>query len=73
MIQKKKKKPTVKELSNMIGAIMMQIEGLKMQVFNGDKALDEYMDMHGDKEDFIKFLEKKYPIDDKDNEKTEDK
>jgi len=57
----------------MIGAIMMQIEGLKMQVFNGDKALDEYMDMHGDKEDFIKFLEKKYPIDDKDNEKTEDK
>jgi len=73
MIQKKKKKPTVKELSSMIGAIMMQIEGLKMQVFNGDKALDEYMDMHGDKEDFIKFLEKKYPIDDKDNEKTEDK
>jgi hypothetical protein len=73
MIQKKKKKPTVKELSSMIGAIMMQIEGLKMQVFNGDKALDEYMDMHGDKEDFIKFLEKKYPIDDKDNKKTEDK
>mgnify|MGYP003671105593 CR=1 FL=1 len=72
MIQKKKK-PTIKELAGMIGALMMQLEQLKSHVFNGDKALDEYMDMHGDKEDFIKFLEKKYPIDDKDNKKTEDK
>ena len=31
------------------------------------------MDMKGDKEDFIKFLEKKYPLDDKDKKKTESK
>lgn len=57
----------------MLTAIAIQLEQLKMQVYNGDKALDEYMDMKGDKEDFIKFLEKKYPLDDKDNKKTEDK
>ena len=57
----------------MLTAIAIQLEQLKMQVYNGDKALDEYMDMKGDKEDFIKFLEKKYPLDDKDNEKTEGK
>ena len=73
MIPKQKKKPSIKELAGMIGALMIQLEQLKLQVFNGDKALDEYMDMKGDKEEFIKFLEKKYPLDDKDNEKTEGK
>lgn len=57
----------------MLTAIAVQLEQLKMQVFNGDKALDEYMEMKGDKEDFVKYLEKKYPLDDKDNEKTEGK
>ena len=71
--QKNKKKPTSKEIIGMLTAIAIQLEQLKMQVYNGDKALDEYMDMKGDKEDFIKFLEKKYPIDDKDKEKTEGK
>ena len=71
--QKNKKKPTSKEIIGMLTAIAIQLEQLKMQVYNGDKALDEYMDMKGDKEDFIKFLEKKYPIDDKDKEKTESK
>lgn len=73
MIPKQKKKPTTKELMGMLTAVAIQLEQLKMQVYNGDKALDEYMDMKGDKEDFIKFLEKKYPLDDKDNKKTEDK
>lgn len=72
-IRKNKKKPTTKEVMGMLTAIAIQLEQLKMQVYNGDKALDEYMDMHGDKEDFVKFLEKKYPLDDKDNEKTEGK
>ena len=71
--KKNNKKPTIKEIAGMIGALMVQLEQLKLQVYNGDKALDEYMDMKGDKEDFIKFLEKKYPLDDKDNEKTEGK
>ena len=73
MIPKQKKKPTTKELMGMLTAVAIQLEQLKMQVYNGDKALDEYMDMKGDKKDFIKFLEKKYPLDDKDNKKTEDK
>ena len=71
--QKNKNKPTSKELMGMLTAIAIQLEQLKMQVYNGDKALDEYMDMKGDKEDFVKFLEKKYPLDDKDKEKTEGK
>tara|TARA_R100001443_G_scaffold116685_1_gene138023 strand:- start:925 stop:1152 length:228 start_codon:yes stop_codon:yes gene_type:complete len=71
--KKNTKKPTIKEMAGMIGALMVQIEQLKIQVYNGDKALDEYMDMNGDKDAFIKFLEKKYPLDDKDNEKTESK
>ena len=73
MIPKQKKKPTTKELMGMLTGVAIQLEQLKMQVYNGDKALDEYMDMKGDKKEFIKFLEKKYPLDDKDNKKTEDK
>ncbi len=73
MIQKKKKKPTIKELAGMIGAFMVQLEQLKAHVFNGDKALDEYIKMKGDKEDFVKYLEENYKEDDTDNKKTEDK
>ena len=57
----------------MIGALMMQLEQLKSHVFNGDKALDEYIKMKGDKEDFVKFLEENYKEDDKDNKTTESK
>tara|TARA_R100000234_G_scaffold3151_1_gene2586 strand:+ start:1708 stop:1935 length:228 start_codon:yes stop_codon:yes gene_type:complete len=71
--QKKTKKPSIKEIAKLMGSLIFQLEQLKLQVYNGDKALDEYMDMKGDKEDFIKFLEKKYPLDDKDNKKTESK
>ena len=71
--KKNTKKPSIKEMAGMIGALMVQLEQLKLHVFNGDRALDEYMDMKGDKEDFLKFLEKKYPLDEKDNKKTESK
>jgi|TARA_R110002020_G_C16175085_1_gene764355 hypothetical protein len=71
-MKKKKNKPTLKDLSRALGGAMMQIEQLKSHVFNGDKALDEYIKMKGDKEDFIKFLEKNYK-DDTDKEKAEDK
>jgi len=71
MIQKKKK-PTLKELIVAIAGLTLQVEQLKQHVFNGDKALDEYIKMKGDKEDFVKFLENNYG-DDKDNKKTEDK
>ena len=57
----------------MIGAIVMQLEQLKAHVFNGDKALDEYIKMKDDKENFVKYLEKNYSEDDKDKKKTESK
>jgi hypothetical protein len=53
----------------------MQIEQLRMHVFNGDRALDEYMKMKGDKDEFQKYLAEKYKPeeDDKDNEETKEK
>jgi len=71
----KKKKPTTKEIGKYVGMLMIQLEELKQHVFNGDRALDEYIKMKGDKEDFVKFLEKNYkePENDTDKEKTKDK
>lgn len=71
-MKKNKKKPTIKEIARMLGHLMVEIGQLKSHVFNGDRALDEYMKMHGDKEEFIKFLEKNYK-DDQDSKKTEEK
>ena len=53
--------------------ILVRIEQLRLQIYNGDLALDEYMKMKDDKEAFIKYLEEKYPKDDKDKEKTKEK
>ena len=69
----KKKKPTLKEVLGNLGSLLMQVEQLRMHVFNGDRALDEYMKMKNDKEDFQKYLEEKYKDDDTDNKKTKDK
>jgi hypothetical protein len=69
----KKKKPTAKELISTMAAIAVQLEQLKQHVFNGDRALDEYMKMKGDKDDFIKYLEKNYKDNDQDNKETKDK
>jgi hypothetical protein len=69
----KKKKPTTKELIGTIAAIAVQLEQLKHHVFNGDKALDEYMKMKGDKEAFVKYLEENYKDNDQDNKETKDK
>tara|TARA_A100001515_G_C4406443_1_gene155616 strand:+ start:86 stop:307 length:222 start_codon:yes stop_codon:yes gene_type:complete len=69
----KKKKPTAKELISTMAAIAVQLEQLKQHVFNGDKALDEYMKMKGDKEAFIKYLEENYKDNDQNNKETKDK
>ena len=72
----KKKKPTAKELISTMAAIAVQLEQLKQHVFNGDRALDEYMKMKGDKDYFIKYLVKNYKEpekEDQDNKKTKDK
>jgi hypothetical protein len=72
----KKKKPTAKELISTMAAIAVQLEQLKHHVFNGDRALDEYMKMKGDKDAFVKYLEENYKEpekDDKDIKEAEDK
>jgi hypothetical protein len=72
----KKKKPTAKELISTMAAIAVQLEQLKQHVFNGDRALDEYMKimkMKGDKDDFVKYLEENYKDNDQDNKETKDK
>jgi hypothetical protein len=69
----KKKKPTAKELISTMAAIAVQLEQLKQHVFNGDRALDEYMKMNRDKEAFVKYLEENYKDNDQDNKETKDK
>mgnify|MGYP001475480585 FL=1 len=69
----KKKKPTAKELISTMAAIAVQLEQLKQHVFNGDRALDEYMKMKGDKDAFVKYLEENYKDNDQDNKETKDK
>jgi|TARA_B100000214_G_C23758586_1_gene531135 hypothetical protein len=72
MIQKKQK-PTLKRVVRMVEDLFVAVEQLRLQIYNGDLALDEYMKMKDDKEAFIKYLEEKYPKDDKDKEKTKEK
>ena len=69
----KKKKPTKSEMLQMIGTLALQVERMKMNLWNSDQALNLYLDMKGDKENFKKFLEEKFPLDDKDSKKTEEK
>jgi hypothetical protein len=69
----KKKKPTKSEMLQMIGTLALQVEQMKMNLWNSDQALNLYLDMKGDKENFKKFLEEKFPLDDKDSKKTEEK
>tara|TARA_R100000742_G_C4276268_1_gene97223 strand:- start:1284 stop:1505 length:222 start_codon:yes stop_codon:yes gene_type:complete len=69
----KKKKPTKSEMLQMIGTLALQVERMKMDLWNSDQALNLYLDMKGDKENFKKFLEEKFPLDDKDSKKTEEK
>ena len=64
MIQKKQK-PTLKRVVRMVEDLFVAVEQLRLQIYNGDLALDEYMNMKDDKEAFIKYLEEKYPKDDK--------
>jgi hypothetical protein len=71
MAKKAKKKVTKKDLLKFISILKMQIENLTMQVFNGDKALDLYIEMKGEKDEFIKFLEKNLEKREDDQDKKE--
>ena len=72
MIQKKQK-PTLKRVVRIVEDLFVAVEQLRLPIYNGDLALDEYMKMKDDKEAFIKYLEEKYPKDDQDKEKTKEK
>ena len=72
-MRQKKQKPTLKRVVRMVEDLFVAVEQLRLQIYNGDLALDEYMKMKDDKEAFIKYLEEKYPKDDKDKEKTKEK
>ena len=75
MAKKARTKLTYKEMIRIIMMQKQELEQLRAHVFNGDRALDEYIKMKGDKEEFVKFLEKNYkePEDDKDNEEIKEK
>ena len=66
----KRKKMTNQQIENMFTGMVIQIEQLKRQIYAGDKALDEYLKMKGEKEKFVKYLENNL-IDDNNNKKTE--
>ena len=73
MAKRKQKKPTIKELMNIIRLILSELKILTMQVFNGDKALDLYIEMKGEKDEFIKFLSEHKEKNDKNNKEAEKK
>jgi len=69
-----KKKPTNKDIIQALSSITMALEALQYHVQQGDKALDQYIIMKGDKATFIEYLIDKAELakDDKDTKKTED-
>lgn len=71
-MRNKRKKPGLKDIISAMAGMQMQIEQLKMHIHNGDKALDEYLKMKGDKEAFVAHIEKNYNKDDKDNKETKE-
>ena len=58
-MKKPKSKLTNKQIVGIITEMAIQIENLRNLVFMNEKALYEYTLFKKDKEDFIKFLEKK--------------
>ena len=55
-----KKKLTYKEIMAILNQMAITINTVEMLANNYGKILDDYIDYQENKEDFIKFLEKKY-------------
>ena len=72
MARAKKKKLTKKDLLKLINIMGAQMQNLTIQVFNGDQALDMYIEMKGEKDEFIKFLQEKQK-NDQDKQETKEK
>jgi len=71
-MKNKKKKLTYKEMLGIIAGMDKQIQQTNLLILNLDKVVQEYIDYKEETESFKKFLEKKYKVNDTDNQKTEE-
>lgn len=55
-----------------IAGMDKQIQQTNLLILNLDKVVQEYIDYKEETESFKKFLEKKYKVNDTDNQKTEE-
>lgn len=55
-----------------IAGMDKQIQQTNLLILNLDKIIQEYIDYKEETESFKKFLEKKYKVNDTDNQKTEE-
>jgi hypothetical protein len=71
-MKNKKKKLTYKQMLGIIAGMDKQIQQTNLLILNLDKVVQEYIDYKEETESFKKFLEKKYKVNDTDNQKTEE-
>ena len=62
----KRKKPTVKEVANVLNQVIQMVEHLRSEVNRLGFVTETYHEYKKDKEDFIKYLQDKIARDDKD-------
>jgi hypothetical protein len=71
-MKNKKQKLTYKQMLGIIAGMDKQIQQTNLLILNLDKVVQEYIDYKEETESFKKFLEKKYKVNDTDNQKTEE-
>ena len=64
----KRKKPTVKEVSNVLNQVIQMVEYLRREVSKLSYITEKYHEYKEEKEDFIKYLQEQAPGDDKDGD-----
>ena len=62
----KRKKPTVKEVANVLSQVIEMVEHLRNEISRLGFVTETYHEYKKDKEDFIKYLQEKVTRDDKD-------
>ncbi len=62
----KRKKPTVKEVANVLSQVIEMVEHLRREVSRLGYITETYHEYKKEKEDFIKYLQDKVARDDKD-------
>jgi hypothetical protein len=62
----KRKKPTVKEVANVLSQVIEMVEYLRNEVSRLGYITETYHEYKKEKEDFIKYLQEKIARDDKD-------